>query len=146
MAVKLGLSPLVDAATLTGAIVVALGQAARGPLQQRRGACSPGLVAAAEIAGERLWPMPMDAEYERADSQRDRRYEADRRTRRRLDRGGEGAGNFAEGTPWAHLDIAGVAWRDHREAEGDKGATGFGVRIFAELATLLAERRSARVP
>ena len=54
--------------------------------------------------------------------------------------------NFVGGTPWAHLDIAGVDSRDHREVDGDKGATGFGVRTFVELATLLAERRSARVP
>ena len=48
--------------------------------------------------------------------------------------------NFVETTPWAHLDIAGTAWRDRKDAEADKGATGFGVRIFAELATQLAER------
>jgi leucyl aminopeptidase len=54
--------------------------------------------------------------------------------------------NFASDAPWAHLDIAGVAWRDRREVDGDKGASGYGVRLFAELASLLVERRSARVP
>ena len=90
--------------------------------------------------------MPMDAEYEELI----RSEIADMKQT-----GGRAGGsiaaakvlaNFAEGTPWAHLDIAGVAWRDHREVDGDKGASGYGVRLFAELASLLAERRSARVP
>ena len=49
-------------------------------------------------------------------------------------------GNFVGDTPWAHLDIAGVNSRGRRDAEGDKGATGFGVRTFVELAMLLANR------
>jgi leucyl aminopeptidase len=142
---RLGLSPMIDAATLTGAITVALGKLRAG-LFSNDEAFQSKTVAAAEIAGERLWPMPMDAEYEElilseiADMKQT---------------GGRAGGsiaaakvlaNFAEGTPWAHLDIAGVAWRDHREIDGDKGASGYGVRLFAELASLLAERRSARVP
>jgi len=53
-------------------------------------------------------------------------------------------GNFASDVPWAHLDIAGVNAKDKRDAELDKGATGFGVRTFVELATLLTERPNGK--
>jgi leucyl aminopeptidase len=138
-ATTLGLSPLVDAATLTGAIVVSLGHIRAGLFTNDQ-AFEERVMAAAETAGERLWPMPMDAEYgeliqsEVADLKQT---------------GGRAGGSiaaakvlshFVDDVPWAHLDIAGTAWRDRRDAEGDKGATGFGVRIFAELALQLAER------
>ncbi len=45
---------------------------------------------------------------------------------------------FVDDRPWAHLDIAGVNDLDHKNSESDSGATGFGVRTFVELATLLA--------
>src|SRR5215831_4207580 len=113
---RLGLSPLIDAATLTGAITVALGKVRAG-LFSNDEAFQAKVQAAAETAGERLWPMPMDAEYEELI----RSEIADVKQT-----GGRAGGsiaaakvlaNFAEGTPWAHLDIAGVAWRDHREAD-----------------------------
>jgi leucyl aminopeptidase len=139
-ATSLGLSPLVDAATLTGAIVVSLGHVRAG-LFSNAASLEEKVMAAAGAAGERLWPMPMDLEYDElihseiADVKQT---------------GGRAGGSiaaakvlshFVDDTPWAHLDIAGVAWRDRREPEGEKGATGFGVRIFAELALELAERR-----
>jgi leucyl aminopeptidase len=143
--VRLGLSPLIDAATLTGAMVVALGKLRAG-LFSNDEAFQAKAVAAAEAAGERLWPMPMDAEYEeliRSDI-------ADIKQTGGRHGGAIAAAkvlaNFVGDTPWAHLDIAGVAYRDHREIDGDKGASGYGVRLFAELASLLAERRSTRVP
>ena len=49
--------------------------------------------------------------------------------------------NFVGATPWAHLDIAGTAIRSGRDVEGEGGATGYGVRLFAELATLYARAR-----
>jgi leucyl aminopeptidase len=142
---RLGLSPMIDAATLTGAITVALGKLRAG-LFSNDEAFQAKVQSAAETAGERLWPMPMDAEYEDLI----RSEIADMKQT-----GGRAGGsiaaakvlaNFANDTPWAHLDIAGVAWRDHREVDGDKGASGYGVRLFAELASLLADRRAARVP
>jgi leucyl aminopeptidase len=143
--VRLGLSPLIDAATLTGAMVVALGKLRAG-LFSNDEAFQAKAVAAAEAAGERLWMMPMDAEYEeliRSDiadiKQTGGRYGGAIAAAKVL-------ANFVGDTPWAHLDIAGVAYRDHREIDGDKGASGYGVRLFAELASLLAERRSTRVP
>jgi leucyl aminopeptidase len=138
---QLGLSPLVDAATLTGAIVVALGHLRAG-LFCNDEALQRTVQAAAEAAGERVWPMPMDAEY--GDLIRSEIADL-KQTGGRA--GGaviaaKVLGHFAGDTPWAHLDIAGVNARERRDAESDKGATGFGVRTFAELATLLATRRT----
>jgi leucyl aminopeptidase len=141
-ATTLGLSPLVDAATLTGAIVVSLGHLRAGVFSNNQ-EFEDRVMDAAEGAGERLWPMPMDAEYEELIKSEiaDMKQTGTRA-------GGSIAAakvlaNFVDRTPWAHLDIAGTAWRERKDAESDKGATGFGVRIFAELATQLAERRIA---
>ena len=138
-----GYAPLVDAATLTGSIATAIGPYRAG-LFSNDDALQRTIQAAAEVAGEKLWPMPMDADYEKliyseiADVKQT---------------GGKNSGSitaakvlarFVGGAPWAHLDIAGVYTREKREADGAAGATGFGVRTFVELATLLAERSNAR--
>ncbi|HEX8036835.1 MAG TPA: leucyl aminopeptidase [Ktedonobacterales bacterium] len=139
-AVSHGHTPIVDAATLTGAIVIALGHQRAG-LFSNDEVLQRNVQTASEIAGERLWPMPMDAEYdtqirsEIADMKQVGGRPAGSITAAKV------IGNFAGDTPWAHLDIAGVNARDRREPDGDKGATGFGVRTFVELATLLSERR-----
>ena len=142
-AVQQGLSPIVDAATLTGAMVVALGHVRAGVFSNDE-AFTRQIQTAAEAAGEKVWPMPMDPEY-------DELIRSEIADMKQV--GGRAAGsisaakvlsNFAGTTPWAHLDIAGVNARASRDAVGDKGATGFGVRLFAELATLLAERTGAR--
>jgi leucyl aminopeptidase len=136
-AVKQGLAPLVDAATLTGAMVVALGHVRAGVFSNDE-ALQHSVLAASEAAGEKLWPMPMDEEY-------DALIRSEIADVKQV--GGRAAGsisaakvisNFVGATPWAHLDIAGVNSRGRRDAEGEKGATGFGVRTFVELATLLA--------
>lgn len=136
-AVKQKLSPLVDAATLTGAMVISLGHTRAGIFSNDE-TLERTILAASEVAGERLWPMPMDDEY--GDLVRSEIADVKQV-------GGRPAGSisaakvishFAGETPWAHLDIAGVNSRSHKDAEGDKGATGFGVRTFVELATLLA--------
>ncbi|HEU5349330.1 MAG TPA: leucyl aminopeptidase [Ktedonobacterales bacterium] len=142
-AVKQRLSPLVDAATLTGAMVVALGHVRAGVFSNDE-TLERTIMSASEVAGERLWPMPMDDEYgelvhsEIADVKQV---------------GGRPAGSisaakvishFVGDTPWAHLDIAGVNARSHKDAEWDKGATGFGVRTFVELATLLSSHKNGK--
>jgi leucyl aminopeptidase len=141
-AVKQKLSPLVDAATLTGAMVVALGHVRAGIFSNDE-TLGRTVLNAAEIAGERLWLMPMDDEY----GDLIRSEIADLKQV-----GGRPAGSisaakvishFVGETPWAHLDIAGVNARAHKDAEWDKGATGFGVRTFVELATLLSGRKNA---
>ena len=134
------LTPIVDAATLTGAIVIALGHQRAG-LFSNDETLQRTIQAASEVAGERLWPMPMDIEYDAqirsdiADVKQTGGRPAGSITAAKV------IGNFAGDTPWAHLDIAGVNARDRREPDGDKGATGYGVRTFVELATLLSERR-----
>ena len=128
---------MVDAATLTGAMMVALGNVRAGIFSNDE-TLERTILSASEIAGERLWPMPMDDEY--GDMVRSEIADVKQV-------GGRPAGSisaakvishFVGDTPWAHLDIAGVNARHSKDAEGDKGATGFGVRTFVELATLLA--------
>jgi leucyl aminopeptidase len=142
-AVKQKLSPLVDAATLTGAMVIALGHVRAGIFSNDE-TLERTILTASEIAGERLWPMPMDDEY--GDMIRSEIADVKQV-------GGRPAGsisaakvisNFVGDTPWAHLDIAGVNARNHKDAEWDKGATGFGVRTFVELATLLAGSKNGK--
>jgi len=140
-AVKQGLSPLVDAATLTGAIVTSLGSVRAG-LFDNDEALERTIQQAAEASGERVWAMPMDDEY--GDLIR-----SDIADLKQI--GGRAAGSiaaakvlshFVGNTPWAHLDIAGMASRDRRSADSEPGATGYGVRLFAELATVLASARA----
>jgi leucyl aminopeptidase len=141
-AVKLGLAPLVDVATLTGAIVVALGHHRAG-LFSNDDTLQRTIQQAADTAGERVWPMPMDPEYDEliASEIADLKQTGGRPGGAIL--AAKVLSHFAGATPWAHLDIAGVNARDARGADADKGATGMGVRLFAELAQLLAEHKGA---
>jgi leucyl aminopeptidase len=138
-----GHAPIVDAATLTGAISVALGPIRAG-LFSNDEALQRTIVAAAEGAGEKVWPMPMDAEYEKliyseiADVKQTGGRAGGAITAAKI------LSRFVDDRPWAHLDIASVYERAKREIDGAAGATGFGVRTFAELATLLAERNGGR--
>ncbi|HLY31216.1 MAG TPA: leucyl aminopeptidase [Ktedonobacterales bacterium] len=142
-AVKQRLSPLIDIATLTGAITTALGSVRAG-LFSNDEALQRIVQQAADAAGERVWPMPMDDEY--GDLIRSEIADLKQTS------GGRAAGSiaaakvlnhFVGATPWAHLDIAAMALRDRRTAESEPGATGFGVRLFVELATLLAAQQPA---
>jgi leucyl aminopeptidase len=124
---------IVDIATLTGAVGVALGEAAAG-LWSSDDRLRDAVLAASQKCGERLWPMPHFPEYD----------EAIRSEVALLkNSGGRMAGactaaaflrTFAEKTPWAHLDIAYMSHRNKDSASLARGATGFGVRTLAELA------------
>ena len=123
---------VVDVATLTGAIGVALGPHAAG-LFSNDEAVRTALLAAAAQSGERLWHMPLYPEYKEAiKSDMAEVKNSGGRT------GGVGTSaifleHFTEGYPWAHLDIANMAWSD--TAPNDftpAGATGFGVRLLLE--------------
>ena len=131
---QLGATHLVDVATLTGACVVALGRvhgraSSAGPTRSSRACARVG-----ERTGDRCWPMPSADEYfEQLKSE-----VADM-----TNTGGRPAGavtaavflkQFAGGLPWAHLDIAGVAWADDARPYQAKGATGAATRLLAELA------------
>lgn len=121
-----------DAATLTGAVSVALGSQAIG-IMGNDDALVAEVREAGERAGERCWPLPLWEEYrdlvksEIADVKNS---------------GGRGAGTiaggwflreFVEGFPWVHLDIAGTAYTDAEGPHQVKGPTAIGVRLFTEL-------------
>jgi len=138
-AVELGLAPIVDAATLTGACSVALGPFYSG-LFSSDDAVRDQLLAAARVTGERLWPMPLDPDFrELLDSSC-----ADLRNIGGREGGAITAAmflkEFTSSQPWAHLDIAPTAFADSASAYYDKGlATGHPVRTLAQLALDLAE-------
>ena len=123
---------IIDLATLTGACMVALGDKVAGVLSNDD-ALSAELVDRGTAVGERLWPLPLVDEYRQLlDS-----GVADVKNIGGRYGGAITAGLFlrefvAEGTPWAHLDIAGPAFFDADHPLGPKGATGFGVRTLVE--------------
>jgi leucyl aminopeptidase len=129
-----GCTHLVDAATLTGAIVVALGHLRVG-LFANQDAMRDRVLAAADAAGERMWPMPLDPDYK--DYLKSAFADLP-------NVGGRWGGaitaamflkEFAEDTPWVHLDIAGTAWLDDAKPFLAKGATGLPLRTMVRLAT-----------
>jgi leucyl aminopeptidase len=128
-----GATHIVDAATLTGAIGIALGHYNIGAFTNNQEFLNR-VLAASRLAGEKTWQLPMDEEYKEylksafADLP---------------NIGGRYAGSitaawflreFADPTPWVHLDIASTAWLDDAKAWLAKGATGVTVRSFVELA------------
>jgi leucyl aminopeptidase len=122
---------VVDIATLTGAIVVALGNSTSG-LMGTDEALIAELRAAGDRADERVWPLPLHEDYREI-------MKSDIADVKNA--GGRGAGSitagwflreFVEGYPWAHLDIAGTAYSDREDATRVKGPTGIGVRLFSE--------------
>jgi leucyl aminopeptidase len=123
---------IIDLATLTGAIGVALGDVAAG-LWSNSDSLKEQMLAASEKTGERLWPMPLYPEYEDL-------IKSDVALIKNT--GGRLAGSstaatflktFAESTPWAHLDIAYTASTDKEHSDLARGATGFGVRTLVAL-------------
>jgi leucyl aminopeptidase len=124
---------VVDLATLTGAIIVALGHEKAG-LFANDDALAAALAEAGEEVGEPLWRMPLGREYEK----HIRSDIADIKNTGRGREAGSIAGavfiqQFVGDRPWAHLDIAGVAWASRDTALVRKGATGFGVRLLDRL-------------
>ncbi len=131
---KLGCTHLVDAATLTGAIVVALAGINTGVFGTNQ-AWTDRVLASARAAGEKMWPMPMDDEYR----------EMIKGTMADIQNisSGKGGGaitgamfirEFVDDVPWVHLDIAGTAWYDDAKPWMAKGATGVAVRTLVDLA------------
>lgn len=126
---RLDLSPIIDVATLTGAISVALGDVALGVFANDEELVRQ-LVAAGSEAGEKLWQLPLFEEYRR-------QIKSDVADIKNT--GGRKAGSitaawflaeFAETTPWAHLDIAGVDTYEHENGWVVKGASGIPVRTL----------------
>jgi len=130
---KLGATHLVDVATLTGAAVVALGKVTAAIFGQPDGWVRT-VQDTAIAAGDRCWPLPLYEEY----AEQIKSDIADM-----MNTGGRAAGactaamflkEFVGTTPWAHLDVAGVAWLDEPKPWMAKGASGVAVRALAELA------------
>lgn len=130
---RLGCTHMVDAATLTGAIVVALGNVNIGAFTNND-AFLGKLLAAAKSEGEKTWQLPMDEEYKEL-------LKSNFADLHNI--GGRSGGSitaawfirdFVGETPWIHLDIAGTAWLDDAKPHMAKGATGVGLRTFVRMA------------
>ncbi|MBV9047004.1 MAG: leucyl aminopeptidase [Solirubrobacterales bacterium] len=124
---------LLDIATLT-AIDVALGSTFAA-LMSNDDVLAAQVLAAAADAGELVWRMPLHADF--TEMVKGRYARLTNRTERREAMPSTAAAflqHFAGELPWAHLDIAGTAWDVPRRYFADKGATGFGVKLLAELA------------
>lgn len=121
---------LIDLATLTGAMIIALGNEHAGVFSNDD-ALAQQLVGAGQVSGDKLWRFPLGTAYDKLiDSPI-----ADMKNVGPREGGSITAAQFiqrfvAKGTPWAHLDIAGMVWAGKPGATWDKGATGFGVRIL----------------
>jgi len=128
---KLGATKIIDMATLTGAVSIALGDVNTAILGTDQELID-GVIAAGREVGEKFWQLPLDEEYTK-------QIKSDIADIKNI--GGKKAGTitaaaflkeFAEETPWAHLDIAGTAWADPATAFRSKGPTGIAVRTLIE--------------
>ncbi len=121
---------IIDLATLTGAVIVALGHHCAG-LFSNNDELASRLIEAGKTVGEEVWRLPLDESY-------DRDIDSDAADIKNIG-GGRAAGSiigaqflqrFVNDVPWAHLDIAGTAWSSKDTATVPKGATAFGVRLL----------------
>ncbi|MCG3132603.1 MAG: Cytosol aminopeptidase [Phycisphaerae bacterium] len=123
---------MINLATLTGGVSVALGNLRAGLMGNNDALCG-GLFACGERAHERLWRLPLDDEYFDliAGDDSDFKNSAERLAHAIV--GGIFLKQFVDAKiPWAHLDIAGTAHVDRDQPYCPKGATGFGVRLLLE--------------
>lgn len=130
---QLGCTHLIDAATLTGAVVVALGYVNAGVFANDE-KMYERFNRATDEAGEKFWRLPLDDEYK--DNIRSNIADI-------VNSGGRWGGavnaamflkEFAEDTPWLHLDIAGTAWMEENKPWIAKGPSGIAVRSLVEFA------------
>jgi leucyl aminopeptidase len=135
---QLGATHLVDVATLTGAVVVALGKSTSG-LFGTPPEWVEHIRRIALRAGDRVWPMPLFEDYKEQLKSEIADF---------TNTGGRPAGSitaalflkeFTGGRPWAHIDIAGTAWAEDAKPYLPKGPTGVAVRTLAELAFTSSE-------
>ena len=139
---KLGLSPLIDLATLTGACRVALGTLYSGLFGNDQDLVDKVLRTAART-GERMWQMPMPEEYK---EQNKSEIANVKNTGNRYGGAITAAlflSEFVDNTTWVHIDIAGTAFSNKESGYIIKGATGVGVRTLVELALSEAKSQEA---
>ncbi len=128
---KLGATRIIDMATLTGAVSIALGDVNTAILGTDQNLIDE-VIDAGKAVGEKFWQLPLDNEYTK-------QIKSDIADIKNV--GGKKAGTitaaaflkeFAEETPWAHLDIAGTAWGDPATPYRSKGPTGIALRTLVE--------------
>ena len=136
-AISLGAERVIDLATLTGAIIIALGSTYSG-LVSNDDDWAQTVEEAGRTAGDIVWRLPLHEEYDELITGR---YGDISNVVESRKAGSITAAQFLKrfvgDTPWAHLDIAGTAW-DSGRAYAAKGGNGVGVRLLVELATKLA--------
>jgi leucyl aminopeptidase len=129
---KLGASRIIDMATLTGAVSIALGDVNAAILGTDQELIDEVISAGKEV-GEKFWQLPLDKEYSK-------QIKSDIADIKNV--GGRKAGTitaaaflkeFADGVAWAHLDIAGTAWGDEAKPFRSKGPTGIAVRTLIKI-------------
>ena len=134
-----GAKRVVDIATLTGAIIIALGHVASGVMGTSQSMVD-AVLAASKVTGEKMWQLPMFEEYKR----QIRSDYADVKNT-----GGRPAGSitaaffiseFTDGMEWAHLDIAGTFMADRTSGHEIKGASGVPTRTLVELVEQIASQ------
>jgi leucyl aminopeptidase len=137
---KLGATRVIDMATLTGAVSIALGDVNTGILGTDQELINEVIESGREV-GEKFWQLPLDKEYSK-------QIKSDIADIKNV--GGRKAGTitaaafikeFADGISWAHLDIAGTAWGDEAKPFRSKGPTGVAVRTLLNF----IEREAARL-
>ena len=131
---------IIDLATLTGAMIVSLGNEYGGLFSNDDGLADK-LLAAGTATGDKLWRFPLSDTYNKL---------IDSPIADMKNVGPRGAGSITaaqfiqrfvdEGVQWAHLDIAGMVWSDKAAATYDKGATGYGVKLLDRLVAEHFER------
>ena len=123
---------MINFATLTGAMIVALGNIRAGLFANDK-EISEAIFNAGEITGEKVWAMPLDDDY-------DQLIKTEIADMKNI--GGPGAGSITAGcflkrhiekTPWAHLDIAGVTWQNKSTPSIPTGGVGWGVKMIYHL-------------
>ena len=129
---KLGATTIIDMATLTGAVSIALGDVNTAVLGTDQKLIDE-IIAAGHEVGEKFWQLPLDKEYSK-------QIKSDIADIKNV--GGRKAGTitaaaflkeFADGVSWAHLDIAGTAWGDEAKPYRAKGPTGIAVRTLLKI-------------
>src|SRR5215510_12478397 len=136
---KLGATRIIDMATLTGAVSIALGDVNAAVLGTDQELIDE-IISAGQEVGEKFWQLPLDKEYSK-------QIKSDIADIKNV--GGRKAGTitaaaflkeFADGLSWAHLDIAGTAWADEAKPYRAKGPTGIALRTLLKI----VERESQR--
>ena len=129
---KLGATKVIDMATLTGAVSIALGDVNTAVIGTDQDLIDE-IIAAGKEVGEKFWQLPLDKEYSK-------QIKSDIADIKNV--GGRKAGTitaaaflkeFADGLSWAHLDIAGTAWGDEAKPHRSKGPTGVAVRTLLNI-------------